>query len=85
MPPGECCQEVLVAALAAGGRGSPQHAKATETLHHLAGERGLDHLFPAELGLDALVFAVELGQPLTLTGAMGYPAVSGTASSGRGA
>jgi hypothetical protein len=31
------------------------------------------------------VFAVELGQPLTLTGAMGYPAVSGTASSGRGA
>jgi hypothetical protein len=53
------------------------------TLHHLAGERGLDYLFSAELGLDALVFAVELGQPLGLTGAMGYPAVSGTASSGR--
>ncbi|RSH80136.1 hypothetical protein EHS25_007241 [Saitozyma podzolica] len=76
MPPGECCQDLLVSALAAGGRDSPQHAKATETLHHLAGERGLDHLFRAELGLDALVFSVELGQPLTLTGAMGYPAVT---------
>jgi hypothetical protein len=59
----------------APGRGSAQHREASETLQTLAGNLGLDYLFSS--GLDALMFSVELGQPLSWTGAMGYPAVSG--------
>jgi hypothetical protein len=73
MPPGECCQEDVVRALAS----DPLSASCNETaaqLDRIARQDGLDFVFETH-GIDALLVSMEVGYMGMYVGAAGYPAV----------
>ncbi len=80
MPEGECCQERNYDSLISPGRCSLANGLAEAKLEIYSATGGLDYLFHKH-DVDALIFAIELGQPAVWVGIEGFPAVSDFQSS----
>lgn len=74
MPPGECCQENLIRALASDPA-SEQCNNTGAELNRITQVNGLDYIFNT-YDIDALLVSMEVGYMEMYFAAAGYPAVS---------
>lgn len=72
MPPGHCCQELLIDALTAHSTNSSTYRSALDTIQSLARDHGIDYALRA-YNVDVLVVPTEAPRSSTLAAMAGYP------------
>lgn len=72
MPPGHCCQELLIDALTAHSTNSSTYRSALDTIQSLARDHGIDYALHA-YDVDVLVVPTEAPRSSTLAAMAGYP------------